>query len=493
MAVPSNRVPVRVARGLKSALTANLADFLEGELLYAKDEDKLYMVEGGALVAMGADLAASSIGDLNDVTLTSAAVGEVLRYNGSAWVDAQLDYSDLSGTPTLGTAAAANTTDFATAAQGTLADSAVQPTDSIDTLADVTVTTPSNGEALVWNGSAWVNSTVSTVGSIDDLSDVDTTTSAPTNGQVLEWDGANWVPATPAAGGVTSIIAGTGISVDQATGDVTITATGGGGGGGVAGTVAKVSETQVAASSAATFVGLGASGLLVQATSDIDAWVVLYPTAALRTADAGRAYGTDPAPGSGVLAEFFIAAGTTVLASPGTFYYNNDSAASPAVYAAVRDQAGAAANASVTITAYKHESAGVGGTSRLEDTQTAAAGVASFTGLGVSGQFVSVGSDIDAWITFYATAADRTSDAGRAFGTDPVPGDGVQADIFVAAGTTVLMTPALGYFNNDTVYTETIYAAVRDTGGVAANATVTVRAYGQGTIESLTGGTFGSG
>ena len=32
-------------------------------------------------------------------------------------------------------------------------------------------------------------------------------------------------------GGVTSIIAGSGISVDQTTGDVTITATGGGGGG----------------------------------------------------------------------------------------------------------------------------------------------------------------------------------------------------------------------------------------------------------------------
>jgi len=195
VAVPSNRVPVRVARGLKSALTANLADLLEGELLYAKDEDKLYMVEGGALVAMGADLAASSVGDLTDVTLTSAAVGEVLRYDGSAWVDAQLDYSDLSGTPTLGTAAASDTTDFATAAQGALADSAVQSTDSIDSLADV-----------------------------------DTTTAAPTNGQVLEWDGSNWVPATLAAGGVTSIVAGTGISVDQATGDVTITATGGGGG-----------------------------------------------------------------------------------------------------------------------------------------------------------------------------------------------------------------------------------------------------------------------
>ena len=36
-------------------------------------------------------------------------------------------YSDLTGRPTLGTAAAAATGDFATAAQGALADTAVQP------------------------------------------------------------------------------------------------------------------------------------------------------------------------------------------------------------------------------------------------------------------------------------------------------------------------------------------------------------------------------
>ena len=39
------------------------------------------------------------------------------------------DYADLDGTPTLGSAAAANTTDFATAAQGVTADNAVQPAD----------------------------------------------------------------------------------------------------------------------------------------------------------------------------------------------------------------------------------------------------------------------------------------------------------------------------------------------------------------------------
>src|SRR5690606_21608045 len=39
------------------------------------------------------------------------------------------DYDDLSDKPTLGTAAAADSSDFATASQGTLANSAVQPGD----------------------------------------------------------------------------------------------------------------------------------------------------------------------------------------------------------------------------------------------------------------------------------------------------------------------------------------------------------------------------
>jgi len=64
-----------------------------------------------------------------------------------------------------------DSTAFATAAQGTLADSAVQPTDSVDVLADV-----------------------------------DTTTSAPTSGQALLWDGSNWIPGDVASSTAAKII-----------------------------------------------------------------------------------------------------------------------------------------------------------------------------------------------------------------------------------------------------------------------------------------------
>jgi len=65
---------------------------------------RLPAVDGSQLTNLPSG--ATQLNDLSDVTITGAATGEVLRYSGAAWVDATLAYSDLSGTPTLGTAAA---------------------------------------------------------------------------------------------------------------------------------------------------------------------------------------------------------------------------------------------------------------------------------------------------------------------------------------------------------------------------------------------------
>ena len=77
----------------------------------------------------------------------------------------------------LGTAAVTASTDYATAAQGALADSAIQPNDNISTLtnnsnfisditgenltdlADVTITSATTGQVIKYNGSAWINDT----------------------------------------------------------------------------------------------------------------------------------------------------------------------------------------------------------------------------------------------------------------------------------------------------------------------------------------------
>lgn len=54
------------------------------------------------------------------------------------------DYTDLTNKPTLGTAAATASTDYATAAQGTLADSATQPGDNVSTLTNDAAYVPSD-------------------------------------------------------------------------------------------------------------------------------------------------------------------------------------------------------------------------------------------------------------------------------------------------------------------------------------------------------------
>lgn len=252
-----------------------------------------------------------------DTTTTPPTNGQVLSWNGTNWVPG------------------------------------AAPASNLDALTDVVITTPASAQTLRYNGTNWVNAalgwaditgkptfaTVATSGAyadltgkptiptaINDLSDVDTATTAPSANQVLAWNGTNWVPA------------------DQS---------GGGGGGGS--TSARLSETQTASSGAATFTGLGHSGTFLKVTSSLDAWIVFYGSAASRTADASRPYNTDPTAGSGVLAEFYITAGATILATPGTVYANNDASGTEAIYAAVRSQAGANVNSQVTVVAYGNQ------------------------------------------------------------------------------------------------------------------------------------------
>ena len=58
----------------------------------------------------------------------------------------------------------------------------------VSDLDDVTTSSPTSGEALVWDGSKWTNGTPDE--DLDDLGDVVIT--SPTAGEILEYDGAEW-------------------------------------------------------------------------------------------------------------------------------------------------------------------------------------------------------------------------------------------------------------------------------------------------------------
>ena len=79
----------------------------------------------------------ASIDALNDVTITSAASGQFLKWNGTAWIN-----------------------------------DAVPVINNIDDITGVTITSVANGQLLQYNGSAWVNATVSTTPTWEDENNI---------------------------------------------------------------------------------------------------------------------------------------------------------------------------------------------------------------------------------------------------------------------------------------------------------------------------------
>jgi len=162
-------------------------------------------------------------------TLNAAITNKLNSSAVSTFGGTLIDDADAAAARTtlgLGTASTTNASDYATAAQGTLAASALQ---SETSHADVVVDGDfSSAGLMTTNGSgtysitatssfatsaqgtkadlavqpAAISNMVETTDGIDVLSDVDTTTAAPSSGQVLIWNGSNWAPGDAAAAGL---------------------------------------------------------------------------------------------------------------------------------------------------------------------------------------------------------------------------------------------------------------------------------------------------
>ena len=96
----ANTATARTNLGLGTAATQDVGTSA-GNVVQLNGSAQLPALDGSLLTGVVADISGASIGDLSDVSITSAATGEVLRYNGTAWVDAQLNYTDLAGSPPL--------------------------------------------------------------------------------------------------------------------------------------------------------------------------------------------------------------------------------------------------------------------------------------------------------------------------------------------------------------------------------------------------------
>lgn len=389
-------------------------------------------------------------------------VGSTLQYNGTSWMPQLLDFS------------IEDANDFALRIDSGSGSELPKTT----------------GDALVWDGTNWVPANVASFLSISDLSDVNTVTNAPTNGQVLTWDETQgyWKPADGGSGGGGDLQGTTesgnttdqGIFITKANGDAAIDLENTG-----AATVRGLLQVKPSTrgekirlhSGAAGSVNLGVSG---SSAEDIFEYNVEDGNGSHKFS-----VGTNEVmllKALNIEAKQKVISPATIADDPGTTLTTKKFVEDLIELATGGGLSGAGAlteRADVTVS-----NAYIDGQSRDE----------VFVGLGEAGTFVQVTVSNPAWVRFYATAADRTSDSGRQFDIDPLPGSGVLMELKTTQSNQVVkITPAAIYYNNDTLPDQALYARIRNEAGEDTTIAVTVRAYTQTDTDTIDGGSFGSG
>ena len=238
------------------------------------------------------DISGNILEDIGDVTLTAATAGQVLTWDGSGWVNTTITYSDISGTSPF----------------------------ALEDLTNVSDTAPSEKNSLVWDGTAWAPALLE----LGDASDVDTATTPPSDGSFLQFNGTSWVPALPVGGSA-------GLALSSYGTETTIADPNGQG----------------------ALTELGSLAQMVEIVADANCWLTLYANPEARTLDANRIFSADPAPGSGVLAEFQLQANVPVTITPPIQLFNNSSPIAEAFYYQFRDTDGNQIGGGFTLAAYR--------------------------------------------------------------------------------------------------------------------------------------------
>ena len=86
---------LRIRRGTDAE--RQTVTFLEGELVYTTDTKKVYVGDGSTLGGNSVDTSVGSIDNLSDVNIAGIVPGQVLQWNGSAFIPGNRDKESVFG------------------------------------------------------------------------------------------------------------------------------------------------------------------------------------------------------------------------------------------------------------------------------------------------------------------------------------------------------------------------------------------------------------
>ena len=341
-------------------------------------------------------------------------------------------------------------------------------------VSNISILGGSNNQVLKTNGAgvlSWVTQSGGPGGGavvLDDLTDVVIT--SVSSGQVLKYDGANWInSAVPlnAFGTITvsgsginiapdqlndtlTFIASTGISMtaDAGTDTITITNTAPNVTQNVFTTIAVAGQTSVAADSSTDTLTLVA-GANVTITTDSGTDSITINAGQSNSFVSIAVAGQSP-----VLAD--STSDTLTLVGSG-ITITTDSVTDTITFS----NAGSGLETRTTA---------VGTTGSLASLASADLNITGFKGY----VLLKIQTSVAAWVRLYTDGTSRTADASRLEAVDPDPGAGVIAEVITTGGQTILMSPAVMGFNNETVPTTTIPCRVTNKSGSSAAVTVTL-------------------
>ena len=113
-----------------------------------------------------------------------------------------------------------------------------------------------------------------------------------------------------------------------------------------------------------------------------------------------------------------------------------------------------------------------GSTSNLADAATGNIDIVGYKGY----MLYKIETSAASWVRLYASNAARSADASRTQGQDPLPGSGVISEVITTGAESVLITPGVIGFNDESPSTKNMPIAVTNLSGESAIITVTLTA-----------------